>query len=108
MENETKKHFEAERASQRLEGKWRVWEGFQGKVSRDSSYTANMSMVFPIESVEDLAYLFKHTSYSQPSNFFYSLEDQTVKRYEPRGLVVEVGPNAGRRRQFPTGRARLR
>ena len=90
MENQTKKHFEAERASLRLEGKWRIWEGFQGKVGRDSSYTANMGMVFPIETVEDLGHLFKNTSYSNPSNFFYNLEDLTVKKYEPRGSVIEV------------------
>lgn len=90
MDNQTRKHFEAERASQRLEGKWRIWEGFQGKVGRDSSYTANMGMVYPIETVEDLAHLFKNTSYAKPSNFFYDLDNQTVKRYEPSGYIVEV------------------
>lgn len=90
MEKQTREHFETERVSLRLEGKWRIWEGFQGKVGKDSSYTANMGMVFPIESVEDLAHLFKNTSYVKPSNFFYNVDDQTVKRYEPTGYIVEV------------------
>lgn len=90
MDNQTKEHFEAERASQRLGGRWRIWEGFQGKPKKDTSYTANMGMVYPIETVEDLANLFKNTSYAKPSNFFYNVNDYTVKKYEPKGYILEV------------------
>ena len=90
MEKQTKENFEAARASQQLEGRWRIWEGFQGKFKKDSSYTANMGMVFPIETLEDLANLFKNTSYAEPSNFFYNINDSTVKKYEPSGHIIEV------------------
>ena len=90
MDKQTKTKFEASRASQRLGGRWRIWEGFQGKVGRDSSYTDNMSMIFQIENLEDLGYLFINTSYSKPSNFFYNLKDQTVKKYIPSGYMLEV------------------
>jgi len=90
MENKTKTQFEASRASQQLGGRWRIWEGFQGKAGKGSSYTANMSMVYPIETLEDVANLFINTSYSKPSNFFYNLKDQTVKKYVPSGYTLEV------------------
>ena len=89
MEKQSKANFEAARASQKLEGRWRVWEGFQGKLKKESDYTASMGMVFPIESVTDLAHVFRNTSYAQPSNFFYNIKDNTVKKYEPRGFTIE-------------------
>ena len=110
MEKQSKANFEAARASQKLEGRWRVWEGFQGKFKKDSDYSASMGMVFPIESVGDLAQLFKNTSYAKPSNFFYNIKDMTVKKYEPRGFVVEedgpdyklVSRNSGRKLIYKT------
>jgi hypothetical protein len=94
MDNQPKENFEAARASHQLEGRWRVWEGFQGKFKKDSSYTANMGMVYPIESVQDLANLFKNTSYAKPSNFFYNINDNTVKKYLPEGHIIEVSLNS--------------
>ena len=90
MDNKAKKTFEASRVSQQLEGKWRIWEGFQGKPKKDSSYSANMAMIFPVEELYDLGYLFKNTSYGKPSDFFYDLKDQTVKKYRPLGFHLKV------------------
>ena len=90
MDNKAKEKFETSRVSQQLGGKWRIWEGFQGKPKKDSSYASNMGMVYPIEKLEDLGNLFKNSSYSKPSNFFYNLKDQTVKKYTPTGYVLEV------------------
>jgi len=62
-----------------------------------------MSMVYPIETLEDLGNLFRNTSYSKPSNFFYNLKDQTVKKYIPDGYMIEVSALIIRKMEILTG-----
>ena len=49
-----------------------------------------MDMVYPIEKLEDLANLFKNTSYSKPSEFFYNITDKTIKEYDQTGYTLKV------------------
>lgn len=105
MDTSTKENFEAKRASGQLGGRWRVWEGFQGGKNK-GNYADLMAMVYPVESLEDIAYLFNNTSYGNPSKFFFCVEKRTTKKYQPLGYVLKVnsmgqGPGqAGRRPEW--------
>ena len=89
MDKTKQANFEAKRASGKLGGRWRVWEGFQGQPKNKSNYTDTMGMVFPLESLEDVANLMKNTSYGTPSKFFYCIEKEKVKKYFPEGSILE-------------------
>ena len=90
MDTPTKENFEAARAPRKLGGRWRIWEGFQ-KGKNKVNYADLMAMVFPIETMEDVGYLFNHTSYGTPSKFFFCVEKRTSKKYQPVGYTLEVG-----------------
>lgn len=89
MDTSTKENFEADRASGKLGGRWRVWEGFQGGKNK-GNYADLMAMVYPVETLGDIAYLFNNTSYGNPSKFFFCVEKRTTKKYQPLGYVLKV------------------
>ena len=89
MEQNDQQTFETKRVSKELGGRWRLWEGFVPQANRRGNYYDTMRMIFPIENLSDLAYLFKYTSYGKPSNFFFDKDKNTAKKYLANGFRLE-------------------
>lgn len=90
MQTQAPTNVEAIRASDKLGGRWRLWEGYPAGKHRGGDYMNTMKMIYPIETVGDLAHLFKNTSYGTPSKFFFCIQSQKMKRYTPDGFLVKV------------------
>lgn len=71
---------------QKLGSEWGVWCLYEGDkaVNQEVNYDKNLELVFSLESVSELAYVWNKTPFSTLENFLSNPKSGTVKKYIDR------------------------
>jgi hypothetical protein len=60
---------------------WCLWEKYQEAfVQTTTNYDKNLFVIYSFDSLEKLALLWKHTTYSKPSKLFYDIANEVSKK----------------------------
>lgn len=60
---------------------WCLWEKYQeAYVQTTTNYDKNLFIIYSFDSLEKLALLWKHTTYSTPSKLFYDMANEVSKK----------------------------
>ena len=61
---------------------WCLWEKYQeAYIQNSANYDKNLHVIYTFDTLEKFASLWKHTTYSRPSELFFDLDRDSMKKF---------------------------
>ena len=69
---------------------WCLWEKYQeAYIQNSANYDKNLHVIYTYDTLEKFALLWKHTTYSRPSELFFDLDKDVMKKFRIDGEETE-------------------